>query len=86
MRHRDLELDFLIKVCRALGELETNVTSTDRFRAADHVALLGQTFEGRTADLIELVIDYQLRIEDFGEHWRRWRSKRAAAGRQDATE
>lgn len=86
MRHRDLELDLLIKACRALGELETNVTSTDGFRAADHVELLGRTFEGRTADLIELVIDYQLRIEDFGEHWRRWRSKRPAGRRGDATE
>jgi hypothetical protein len=82
----DLEFDLLIKACRALGDLETSVTSTDQFHAADHLALLGQTFEGRTADLIEPVIDYQLRIEDFDQHWRRWRSKRAVAGRQDPTE
>jgi hypothetical protein len=75
MRHRDLELDLLIKACRALRELETNVVSTEEFRATDHLTLLGQTFEGRTADLIDLVIDYQQRIEDFAEHWRRWRSK-----------
>jgi hypothetical protein len=79
MRHRDLELELLIKACRALRELETSVRSTDRFRSTDHLTSLGKIFEARTADLIDLVIDYQERIEDFGEHWRRWRAKRLDA-------
>jgi hypothetical protein len=76
MRYRDPELALILNTIRAARQLETHLLTTNKFSSADILIRLGEAFDGRTADLIELVMEYEERLTEFRAHWLSWRKLR----------